>query len=80
MALKPPSLLLAAFCVFCGTTVIAADIHSGTTIAFAAEHEGGLHIVEVSSGKISELNVGVFRVFDDETAMGKPEYAVILNV
>lgn len=56
--------LLAVFCVLCGTTAIASDTPTRVTIAFAAEHEGGLHVVEASSGKISELNVGMLDVRD----------------
>ena len=64
MPLRSLSLLIAEFCILCGTTAVAGENISGATIAFAAEHEGGLHTVEVSSGKISELNVGAMDVSD----------------
>ncbi|CAB5098419.1 hypothetical protein D3OALGA1CA_1266 [Olavius algarvensis associated proteobacterium Delta 3] len=45
--------------------------NSGPQIAFFAEHEGGLHIFDIRSGKIDQLNVGMSNIGNIDYHSGK---------
>lgn len=59
-----------------GVGMLAANALAGENefprkVAFSAEHEGGLHLLDYMSGKIRQLNVGLLNIGDLDYASSK---------